>query len=61
MSITYLTVLVKDVPYLQKKENVPWRCDSNPFVSNHQCASTCSICVEGSALSAVAEFSSGDA
>jgi len=35
--------------YLQK-ENVPWRCDSDPFVSNHQCASTCSIYVEGSPI-----------
>lgn len=49
MGIRYLTVLVKGVQYLQKKENMPWRCDSNLFVPNHQCASTCSIYVEGSA------------
>lgn len=48
--IRYLTVLVKHVPYLQKEENMSWRCASNLFVSNHQCASTCSIYVEGSAI-----------
>lgn len=50
MSIRYLAVLVKDVPYLQKKENLPWGCDSNLFVSNQQWASTCSIYVEVSAI-----------
>lgn len=50
MCIRYLTAPVKEVPYLQKKENVPWRCDSNPFGPNHQCASTRSVSVEGSAI-----------